>query len=600
MTRLHSFPDIRVPVQPSIWSRLRVLLGDWSGSLGLLAIGSVLAGLTEAGILAVLAQVAAALVDGRSWADVDVGGVHIHATVGVLLAVSFGLALLRLALQALVSILPARIVSGVYARLSTEAFGAFTRASWTVQSRDREGYLQELVTNQVGQATGSVLQGTALVSSSLTFIVLVISAFVLNATAALTVLVAAVALFGLLRPLGILGDRRARAFSQAQIAYAGGINEAVRLAEESHVFDAGEAQRRQIDRLLVRVRDLFFYTQMLGRLVPGIYQSAIYLLIVVGFIALYATGAGHIVSLGAVLLLLIRAGTYGQQIQGGYQSFRQTLPYLERVQEAQCRYAMNGVAAGAQPFVRVRTLSFENVHFAYDNGRPVLSDITFAVADGEAIGIVGPSGAGKSTLVQILLRLRVPDHGRYLVNGEPAEQFVRKDWHRLIAYVSQEPRLLHASVADNIRFFRDLDDVAVQHAARLARIHDEIVKWSDGYDTIVGPRADAVSGGQQQRICLARALAARPQVLVLDEPTSALDPHSEFLIQESLTALKDELTLFVVAHRMSTLDMCERVMVIVDGRLEAFDTASQLLSDSVYYRSASALAMGTQSMSRSK
>jgi len=151
---------------------------------------------------------------------------------------------------------------------------------------------------------------------------------------------------------------------------------------------------------------------------------------------------------------------------------------------------------------------------------------------------------------------------------------------------------LHASVAENIRFLRDLDDTAVRRAVRLAGIHEDVVGWADGYDTVVGPRADAVSGSQQQRISLARALAAEPEMLVLDEPTSALDPHSERLIQESLAALKGELTLFVVAHRMSTLDMCERVLVVVDGRPEVFDTVDRLRLDSPYYRTASALAAG--------
>jgi len=186
--------------------------------------------------------------------------------------------------------------------------------------------------------------------------------------------------------------------------------------------------------------------------------------------------------------------------------------------------------------------------------------------------------------------LRRPQHGRYLVNGTPVERFVRGDWHTRVVYVPQEPRLLHATVAENIRFERELDDEAVEQAARLAHIHDEIMQWPEGYDTVVGPRADAVSGGQKQRLCLARALVAKPEVLVLDEPTSALDPSSEALIQQSLNALKHELTLFIIAHRMSTLDICDRVMVIQDGQLMAFDTIALLQQHNDYYRSASAFA----------
>jgi ABC-type multidrug transport system ATPase subunit len=195
--------------------------------------------------------------------------------------------------------------------------------------------------------------------------------------------------------------------------------------------------------------------------------------------------------------------------------------------------------------------------------------------------------------VQILLQLRAPERGRYLVNGLRADELAREDWHRRVVYVPQEPRLVHATVAENIRYFReDIDDQAVERAARLARIHDDVMGWADGYETIVGPRADAVSGGQQQRICLARALVVKPDVLVLDEPTSALDPHSEVLIQESLAGLKGELTLFIIAHRMSTLDICDRVMVIDEGRLAAFDTVERLQRENAYYRSAAGIAAG--------
>jgi ATP-binding cassette, subfamily B, bacterial len=573
-------------------TRLRLLLGDRHGAVAALALSSVFAGFTEAALLAVVAQAAAALVDGTRHVHADLGPLHIDPSVGTLLAVAFALAGVRLVLQAPISTLPARIGADVQATLRRDLFHAFTRASWEVQSSDREGHLQETMTSQVIQATSGAVQATTLLTALITFVILLLSALALNAAAAGIVLGAAVALFGLLRPLNALGARRARALSQAQMEYAGGIGEAIRVAEDTQVFGVGAAQRARIDGLVDTAQDLFYRTWMLGRLIPNLYQSMIFILLVAGLAGLYAAGSGHAASLGAVVLLLVRAGNNGQQVQGAYQSLRQSLPFIERLQEAERRYALSSPPDGGLVLTKVRSLAFDRVSFAYRPGRPVLSDIGFEVAAGEAVGIVGPSGAGKSTLVQILLRLRVPGEGRFLVNGVPAERFTRAAWTRRVAYVSQEPRLVHASVAENIRWFRDLPFEAVERAARLARIHEEVTEWPQGYETIVGPRADAVSGGQQQRICLARALAARPEVLVLDEPTSALDPHSEMLIQESLSALRHGLTLFIVAHRLSTLDICDRVMVVVDGRLAAFDTTASLQRHSPYYRTASALAAG--------
>jgi ABC-type multidrug transport system fused ATPase/permease subunit len=567
-------------------SQLRELLSTRRGPVAALAAGSILAGLAESAILAILAEAAAALVNGTSRLHLSLGPLHLEARLGTLLAIGLGLALFRLALQMVISVVPARIADETQARLRSGVFAAYTRASWDQQARDREGYLQEVLTNQVTQATISSLQAATLAISLVTFMVLVISALTLNVVAAVLVLVTAGGLSMILRPLGALGNRRAHALSRANIEYAGGVSEAVRVAEETHVFGAEASQRARTDELIATMRPPNFQTQFLARLVPGIYQSLIYLLVVVALILLYATGTGHVASLGAVVLLLVRAGSYGQQAQAAVQTLRQAEPYVRRLQEAESRYAASTAIFGSEPLESVQTLDFDHVSFSYGRSRPALSDISFEVVGGEAVGIIGPSGAGKSTLVQILLGLRIPGSGRYLINGVPADQFDRDDWRRQVAYVPQEPRLLHSSVADNIRFFRRIDDASVERAARLAGIHEEVTAWPAGYDTVVGPRADAVSGGQQQRICLARALAANPGVLVLDEPTSALDPRAEQLIQDSLGALKHKLTLFIVAHRMSTLEICERVMVIIDGRLEAFDRIAELRTNNEYYRSA--------------
>jgi ABC-type multidrug transport system fused ATPase/permease subunit len=545
-------------------------------------------------MLAIVAQVAARLVTNASSLPINLGPFHLHAKIGTLILVALGLTLCRLVLQFPIAILPARIVADVQAGLRQRLFNAYSRASWGEQSLDREGQLQETMTLQVMQASAGALQMTVLISSLLVFLVLLASAFALNVVAAAVVLFVSTSVFALLRPLRAVGERRSRGLGRAQLRYAAGVAEAIRLAQETTVFGAGPAQRARIGALVGAARMLFFRVQVLAKLTASVYQSMIYVLMVAGLGGLYLAGRSHAGALGAVILLLVRASTSGQTIQGAYQLLIQSMPFIERIENTERRYATSQPPDGDASLANVETLAFEEVSFAYHSSKPVLSEISFEVAGGEAIGIVGPSGAGKSTLVQILLRLRPAQEGRYLVNGVPADSFSREDWQKRVSYVPQEPRLLHATVAENIRFFRELDDEAVETAGRLARIHDDVMSWPKGYETIVGPRADAVSGGQQQRICLARALAASPEVLLLDEPTSALDPHSEVLIQESLTTLSQRITLFIIAHRMSTLDVCDRVMVIVDGRLVAFDEKERLQAQNAYYRSASLLAAGAR------
>ncbi len=589
------------PLPPDPWGESRkastrelvsMLIGNRRGAMGGLIATSIAAGIAEAAFLAILVDVGYVLVSKGKKAGEHTALFHIHATTNTLVLIAFVLVVVRMALQAPLSVLPARIASYVQGRLRTELFRSFTVASWGMQSREREGHMQETLTGQVANGTGAALMATSLVTSLFSFFVLLLVAFALNVTAAVIVLITATLLFLALRPLNQAGVRRARALSRTQMEYAGGIASANRLAEETRVFGVAEAQREQVGGLIDNARVAFYRTQVMGRLAPGVYQSAISLMLVLGLAVLAHVGTSHVASLGAVIVLLYRAGQSGQSVQGAWQNLRQCVPFIERLQETRRRYEASAPPEGDARLADIGSLAFEDVSFAYRPGRPVLSDVSFEVAGGETVGVIGPSGAGKSTLIQILLRLREPDEGRYLVNGEPAEQFRFDDWHRLVSYVPQEPRLLHDTVAENIRFFRDIDDEDVERAARLARIHDDIAGWPKGYRTIVGPRADAVSGGQQQRICLARALAGRPEVLVLDEPTSALDPQSEALIQESLTGLKDELTLFIIAHRMSTLDICRRVMVILDGRMVAFDTVDLLKEQNAYYRSASTLAAG--------
>jgi len=559
-------------------------LSWWRAAL--LAVLSTITGVGEAVVLAIVAQVAAALATSSDSVEVHLGFGSTRLSIGTLLIAGGAIAAARLILLIPVSSLGARLVSDAEATMRERLFQAFLRASWAAKSSDLEGKLQELMTNQVTLATQGVTQTTFVVTYLFSFAALVASALVLNPQAAGIVVAACILLFAALRPLSRAGSRAARDFSEAQLDHAGGVSESTRLAEETQVFGVTAAVRERLQHLIDRARHLSFRTQFTLRLVPSLYQSSVYLLLFGGLALIYSVDRSGLASLGAVVLLLVRAGTYGNQAQASYQIARQAVPFIERIQRAIEAYGDASIKEGSASFEALDVLSVRNVSYSYGKRSEVLSSFTFEVRAGETIGIIGPSGSGKSTLAQLLLRLREPDSGEYLVNGIPAGSLSWADWATKVSYVPQTPQLIYASVADNIRYFRQVPQEDVEWAARLAGIHDDVVTWSHGYDTLVGPRADAVSVGQAQRICLARALALQPQILVLDEPTSALDPTSERLIQASLGALRGSLTLFVIAHRLSTVDICDRVMVVVDGRLDAFERFDDLQARNAYYRSA--------------
>lgn len=554
-----------------------------------LVLCSLVSGVLESAILVLVAQVAAAMVDGRSRLAFGVGPVEVVDEIGPVLAIALAVGVLRLGLQVVVAYLPARIGADMQADLRTELHEAFGRASWSLQSDEREGDLQELLTGQTVEATQGLMQTSAFLVAGASFLALLVTAVLLSLPVAVTVLATAWLLSFALRPMTRRGRGYGRRLSAAFLAYAGGVSRTVTLAEENQVFGVIEADHRRVGGLVEDARAAFFRNAFVARLVPNVYQGMAIVVIVGGLAVLHWSGTGRIAILGAVVLILVRSTNYAQQAHTASLLVRQALPFVERLLAAEERYRAAAVPAGPRPFAHVRSLAFEGVGFAYPRKQPVLADVSFALEGGQAVGIVGPSGAGKSTLVQLLLRLREPQAGAYIVNGHPSSELSRDDWRRKVAYVPQDPKLMHGTVADNIRFLRDLDDVAVKRAARLAHIDDDVMSWPGGYQATIGQRSDAVSGGQRQRICLARALAAEPSFLILDEPTSALDMRSEELIQESLTGLHGWLTLVVVSHRVSTLSVCDRVLVMAGGRVEAFGSLAQVERSNPFFRGAVAL-----------
>ena len=235
-------------------------------------------------------------------------------------------------------------------------------------------------------------------------------------------------------------------------------------------------------------------------------------------------------------------------------------------------------ARAALPAIR-GDVTFEHVTFRYRiDAAEVLHDVSLAVPAGQMVGVIGPSGSGKSTLAKLVQRLYVPESGRVLVDGVDLSMVDISWLRRQIGMVLQENVLFNRSVRDNIAL---VDPAApMEHviaAASLAGAHDFILELPEGYDTIVGERGTSLSGGQRQRIAIARALMSNPRILIFDEATSSLDYESERIIQQNMREMAKGRTVFIIAHRLSTVRACDRIVTIERGRLIEDGTHDELI-----------------------
>lgn len=213
-------------------------------------------------------------------------------------------------------------------------------------------------------------------------------------------------------------------------------------------------------------------------------------------------------------------------------------------------------------------IEFQEVCFQYTSGRRVLDNITFKIPSGSCVGIVGPSGSGKSTLVNLLTRFYEPMSGQVLLDGVNLRSFKLADLRRQYSIVLQEPMLFSTTVAGNIAYARpDASRAEIIAAGERANAHDFITRLPKGYDTPIGEGGSLLSGGERQRLAIARAFLNNAPLVVLDEPTSAVDIRTEAVIMDALKKLMKDRTTFMIAHRLSTLEKCDIVLVLKEGRL---------------------------------
>lgn len=565
----------------------RDLLRRYRGRLAGLAVTAGIAGLLEAVILVLIARIAFAVTD-------DEDTIKLTGGLTVDMGVAFGLGavtmLMTMGAQVLSAWQSADLGTLAVERMRKDLSQAFLEATWESQHNERAGQLQELLTTFVrggSQLVDATSRATIALCNlvALTFAVVFIDPLV-----AAGLLLVVVALGLLVRPLRKLVHREAVTTAKAGMRLATTLSEVSQLGMEIHVFDVQETVRQHLDVLVADNTVSNRRVQFLNQFIPTIFGTASYLALLGGLGIVAAVGVSDIVSVGAVTLIMLRLLRFAQQAQSNLTQIHAALPFLEQLDDELDRYRLAKASDGGEPITEVGTLQLSGVGFEYDTDVPVLHAFDATIEPREMIGIVGPSGSGKSTLVQLLLGLRDPTTGAVTADGRDIRNLSRAQWARRVTFVPQQAHLIAGTVADNIRFYREgIAEERIEYAARLANLHDDIMGWENGYQRQVGEQGGHLSGGQQQRLVIARVLVEQPDVLILDEPTSALDVRSEFLIRESLEALREQMTVIIIAHRLSTLDHCDRIMVVMDGELKGFDTPDRLAETNEFYRDALAM-----------
>ncbi len=468
--------------------------------------------------------------------------------------------------------------------LRNDAFRHMSILSLDFYQQRETGNLMSRITQDVGRLRDFIAEGLQdIIGDSMTLIYMCIIMFVINWQLALWVLlpIPFIILFSF-----YFGHKMHKVFHVLWQRYAGISTILASTIPGIRVVKAFTREKYEVGRFEKQTH-LVFNGEMDAAKLWTLYQPIMAFMTYIGTVLIWFVGGRQILNgeltLGEIMLFMIYMTRFLQPVRTLAQMNRRFLraaTSAERVFEVLDTPPSVASSKDAVDLPNMRgQVEFRDVFFSYDGEKNAVNGISFTTKPGEMIGLVGHSGAGKSTLINLVTRFYDPNEGEILIDGHDSRDIELRSLRGQIGVVLQDPFLFEGSVADNIGYGKpDATRQEIIAAAKAANAHDFIVKFPDSYDTMVGERGTRVSGGERQRISIARAILKNPRILILDEATSSVDTETESRIQEALGRLIQGRTVFAIAHRLSTLKHSNRLVVLKEGQIDEIGTHEELIA----------------------
>ncbi len=478
-----------------------------------------------------------------------------------------------------------RIAAVYEEKTRIKLFKLTAEANWQFLLKQKLGYLDTiLITNvQYGSLLLQYISNSLMIIASLVVFLLVainISWFITLITIALGGVV-----FFIFKPFLYKTRSLSREREKINRLTAHHVNENILGMKTIKVMSAGGNIIDKAREYFEKLRELAIKTTFLSIITDALIQPIGLFFVFIIFAISYKTNSFNFAALAAIIYLISRIFTYTQQLQSTLYAAVTAVPYVQKMLDYSDDVLKHReIDNGASSFKFEDSLELKHIGFNYVDGKNVLADVNFILKKGEMVGLIGPSGAGKTTIVDIMLRLFNPVKGEILLDGKNIDEIHLDEWRKNIGYVSQDIFLKNDTIANNIKFYSgSITDQKMEQAAKMANIDEFIQSCPEKYGTVIGERGLLLSAGQRQRIIIARILARQPKILILDEATSALDNESEVQIQGVIENLKNKVTVLLIAHRLSTVMNCTKLLVLQEGEIKEQGSPFELLKDKNSY-----------------